>query len=306
MKTRMLISTCIALMVVACGDSTPLPADGGATADAGVEPRFVGVGMSRKRVGCGIRNDGRAICWGRVNTPAPTASMEKIDGGDGFMCGLQSDKSITCWLAAGVVVPGDPQPELAAPSGSFQDFAAGFDSACAVSEGGALSCWGLATSPVVMATLPTGPFVQVDVKLDDACALRGDDSVVCFGGTRGTYEFATAAQKVQLLDGQACVLGTDGIVRCGETTPVAAVAFTGTFVDIAANEDALCALRASGEIVCDGLAGTPPVTQLAGPYRAISMIEDGLCAVTVSGALDCRFSFDSSSDVYGLLNVPSL
>ena len=87
--------------------------------------------------GCLMGDNGRLNCWGKNDsgqTDAPKLSFDRIDGGDGFWCGVtDTTNEVACWGAA----------PLGAPTGTgFTEIASGANFACAVDAANALTCWG--------------------------------------------------------------------------------------------------------------------------------------------------------------------
>jgi alpha-tubulin suppressor-like RCC1 family protein len=130
---------------------------------------------------CGLRGDGRALCWGAnlsgqtggssgaryVTTPAPVdapVAFTQISAGGAFTCALGTDRAIYCWgrndvgqLGQGTVggpfgaplpiatpVASDQEGRIAPVGGpvAFVSVSAGRRHACALAVDGQLYCWG--------------------------------------------------------------------------------------------------------------------------------------------------------------------
>lgn len=81
---------------------------------------------------CGLRQDGRLECWGRVNThPLGNEKLYTIGGG---LCGLTIDGEVRCWSA--VWHSGGAPPE-----GTFIAIDADGSKSCGIDNRGAIQCW---------------------------------------------------------------------------------------------------------------------------------------------------------------------
>jgi hypothetical protein len=139
-------------------------------------------------VGCGLRTDGTAVCWGNSRSMAamgttPDGAFLQVAQGGLFSCGLRGDGQVVCWGAIVDWASTDAR-EAPQPQGTFVQIAAGADAACGVRTDGTLACWG-----AVWGLLPpAGSYRQVSVGSSDDvisvyfCAIRADGIVVCWGG----------------------------------------------------------------------------------------------------------------------------
>ena len=72
----------------------------------------------------------------------------------------------------------DPSTDSSA-SGPFTDVSRGSDHACALDSDGAITCWG--SNERGQRTPPEGEFSAIDSNENGTCALRNDDALICWG-----------------------------------------------------------------------------------------------------------------------------
>lgn len=167
---------------------------------------------------CAILTDRTVKCWGRnfygqlgdgtqTNRATPTAVLgitnaKKIVALPAEMtCAILSDKSVTCWGFNGNwpldFLRASPQTKpvpLAGVAGAI-DLAGGYTHACAVLEGGTISCWGDCSSgqcgdgivdsehymipPTINGTIAGA--VSISANDQHTCVRLSDGTVKCFG-----------------------------------------------------------------------------------------------------------------------------
>jgi hypothetical protein len=189
-------------------------------------------------VSCAIKSDQLATCWGSdkvgaTNTvPALTQFQSIAINGYGWgICGLQTNGSLNCWHND-YADSSDPQlgkiGDYTTPIGTnYSSIAANVGSMsswCAVTNTGAVTCWG--------------------------------DSY--FGGTNGVIQNLPSVSQVIVDNSAICGLGLDGVISCigsslsGVTSPP-----TGTFSQIAGADSIMCGVRSNGSLKCWGLSSGP-------------------------------------------------
>jgi alpha-tubulin suppressor-like RCC1 family protein len=137
-----------------------------------------------------LLEDGRLACWGA-----------NADGQLGV------DSSDDCVLGQGTT-PCSPAPLLVSEDQAWTRVSAGSAFTCAIAEGGALSCWGVAgalgvpdAAGGVTAVNLGGAWSEVSAGVLHACAIADDASLWCWGsngnGQLGVAGLAGAAAPVQ-------------------------------------------------------------------------------------------------------------
>lgn len=127
---------------------------------------------------CGVRPDGRVVCWGvpDLHTPTepPSDTFVQIDAFDQTFCGVRTDETLRCWGGHNAI--GEEEP----PGGTFRKVAVGQSNSCGIRTDGTLSCWGGQNTGVT--DTPEGTFLDVDVGRSIACGLRDDGRLICWAG----------------------------------------------------------------------------------------------------------------------------
>lgn len=96
--------------------------------------------------GCGIRRDGRTVCWGERPGAPPEAAFRALSLGEAHACGLKTDGSVLCWGESG-----DGRADV--PTGVFTALASGARFTCGLREDGSVACWGAGEA---VSAAPTG------------------------------------------------------------------------------------------------------------------------------------------------------
>jgi alpha-tubulin suppressor-like RCC1 family protein len=171
---------------------------------------------------CVVTGAGAVKCWGQQNSSEPvlgtgnisayneptqvvglTSGFVDVVGGFGNVCARKTDGSVLCWGAnedgeigngAATQAESTPKaPTALAPGNTW--LAVGYQTLCAVGQGGAAQCWGQGddgivgdgtttsgdvTTPAYVYGLTTG-VQKVVVGLDHACAIKTGGALVCWG-----------------------------------------------------------------------------------------------------------------------------
>ncbi|MFT4626860.1 MAG: hypothetical protein ACI8PZ_005541 [Myxococcota bacterium] len=236
-------------------------------------------------------------------TASEPAAAVSVHTGPLASCALTDAGAVLCW--------GEAPVADAVPEGRFVDLAVG-TIACAVHETGALACWGDDTfDGGMLAAVPAGDFVAVDVAELFACALDGTGAVTCWGaldwvdGDLSTVPPPTEPlATVRAGSYIACGLTQTGTVACWgadeefppnqpdldllDDAPQGQPA-----TDVDAFRYAGCMLDLDGALACwgaelgsesdTGIAGRPP----AGRFVDLSLGHRQACAVDDGGRLHC-------------------
>jgi len=128
---------------------------------------------------CALDEERTLRCWGSgsVVGSSPTNLFRALDVGSGWACAVHDDgtQQLSCW-GDNIVQPVELSPPLVEP---FREVAISDTHGCALSEGGAVACWGANTYG--QATPPSGQFASIAVGTSYSCARRSSGEVVCWG-----------------------------------------------------------------------------------------------------------------------------
>jgi alpha-tubulin suppressor-like RCC1 family protein len=275
---------------------------------------------------CAISTDGRVKCWGSDqlgqlgpgvagDVHAPGADLRlrgravlELGAGDDHTCAVLDGGAVKCWgrndagqLGLGDLEnrgdgPGQMGDNLPAVSldGPAIAVAAGAAHTCAVTDDGAVRCWGAgdagqlgtgsevgALAPPVSAIALPGPALSVAAGADASCALLASGDVVCWGaGGRGQ-------------------LGSGDLA--GRAAPAGRVSLPAKATALAAGAHHVCALLASGRIACwgandsgqlglgDAADRSHPAVADTGPLvvRTVAAGGDTTCVLLEGGAVTC-------------------
>jgi len=250
----------------------------------------------------GANNDGRlgdgttidALVPHAVTTPGPVL---EVATGSTHACARIADTSrsarsqVVCWgnNRAGQLGDGTqtqrlvPTPVVGLPT-HVQQLAAGFDHTCALSDDGAVYCWGTLhigegdVAPVIppdlVPTLVPGlesDVIEIAASSADACARRTSGEVVCWGfhygatplTIEGLESGATALtvggdHACAIRDASALCWGENFVGQLGDGTEITrfsaapVVGMTGDTAQISAGEGHTCARRLDGQPLCWG------------------------------------------------------
>jgi Regulator of chromosome condensation (RCC1) repeat/Leucine Rich repeats (2 copies) len=263
---------------------------------------------------CAITGSGAVQCWGVElgseppwapsisAVPVPiqglTSGATAVSVGDKSACAIAGSGGVQCWgdneygqLGNGSAAQGSPLPVpvMGLESGVTAVSVAG-GSACAVTAGGAVDCWG-DNSYGLLGSDPTAlPFSAVPVPVQGltsgatavslgggaACALTANGQVTCWGATQALDAFSP------------------GPLRPG---PIAGLSSGVTAVAVASSDG--CALTAGGGVACWGdtlsVGNVYPPLTVAGLESGVTAVSVGLdaagddlaCAVTGDGGVAC-------------------
>jgi alpha-tubulin suppressor-like RCC1 family protein len=151
--------------------------------------------------------------------------------------------------------------------------------------------------------LPLGGVVAVSASFATACALKGDGTVMCWGGgfgsTAATVAGLSGVTALAAGPGQPCALSSDGTVRCFNSTtlPVVVAGLTGVTA-LASGTQHVCAVLGDGSTWCWGTAPmgngnateTQPTPTRVSGLAGVGVVAAGLehtCALRTNGTLAC-------------------
>jgi hypothetical protein len=228
------------------------------TYQASSPQRFVRVSTSEQGDAygaCALMKSGALTCWYEgYAEPAPAEhDFTQVSVGgenddrttDNYACGLRRNHTAACWSIsplAGQALPAfssrqRPATENQVPSGRFMQVAAGPAAVCAIRMNGSIVCW--RDTPTIGTSRPLPSYRFTDISLGGVsnagwsdyfgCGVRRNGSLACWGK-----------------------------VFYGDTTLEVANPPPGRFLQVDANEQQACALRADHMIVCWDGSGVLP------------------------------------------------
>jgi alpha-tubulin suppressor-like RCC1 family protein len=263
---------------------------------------------------CAITGSGAVQCWGvELGSEPPWApsisavpvpiqglasGVTAVSVGDKSACAIAGSGGVQCWgdnqygqLGKGSTAQGSslPVPVMGLESGVTAVSVAG-GSACALTAGGAVECWGDNSSGLLGIDPTALPFGAVPVPVQDltsgatavsvgggaACALTANGQVTCWGATEALDAFSPGPLK---------------------PGPIAGLSSGVTAVAVASSDG--CALTAGGGVACWGdtlsLGNVYPPLTVAGLESGVTAVSVGLvaagedlaCAVTGDGGVAC-------------------
>ncbi len=268
---------------------------------------------------CAVTVAGAASCWGSndngqlgngstTSSTVPVAvaglgsGVDAIAAGGASTCALSSTGAVSCWgqnsagqLGNGSTTPSTtPLPVTGLGSG-VTAIAAGANFACALSTGGAVSCWGgnasgqlgngTATSssvPVSVTGLGAG-VVAIGAGASHACAVVAGGALHCWG---------------ENLNGQ---LG-DGTTT-NRSTPMAVSGLGSGVAAVAPGDTHSCAVTLAGAVWCwganqKGQLGDGTTTDRTVPV-AVSGLSTGTTAVSTGSSFSCALTAAGVAQCWG-------
>jgi alpha-tubulin suppressor-like RCC1 family protein len=260
---------------------------------------------------CALTVGGGVECWGNAplatggNVPVQvtglTSGVTAVSVGYNFACGVTAGGGVECWGVNGSGQLGNNSistlmtavpVQVSGLTSGVTAVSAGEYSACAVTAGGGVECWGdntygelgnnstTSSSVPVQVTGLTSGVTAVSVGTYFACAVTAGGGVECWGENNGGQlgddsDAGPSLVPVQVTGltsgviaasvggGTACVLTAGGDVECwggsfenGSTTnssiPVQVSGLTSGVTGVSAGEGSACALTAGGGVECWG------------------------------------------------------
>ena len=221
--------------------------------------------------GCGLREDGSPVCWGRNSdgqaSPPEGETFTTISSGDSHACGLREDGSPVCWgsnegptydpgggpsssykLDGDQAIPPEGETLIAISSGEYHT--------CGLRADGSAVCWGLLNPDSVLPEEET--FVAISSGAYHTCGLREDGSANCWKTGFGDYGGGELPPKgatftaISSGGSYTCGVLEGGSAECWNDRQINQVSTPEgeTFVDISSVSNYSCGLREDGSVVC--------------------------------------------------------
>lgn len=262
--------------------------------------RFETVAIGGRHV-CGLNADDRSVvCWGDADmesVSAPTGAARAVAAGWIWTCAIRDrpgDANVACWgkESNGRVVLSDQD-------GSFQQLIGATFSACAITETGALRCWGR------MRIDERGPFVSAAIGPDgrDVCGLDDKGRLSCWAqpefdpgnGVKalapdGTFKSLAIGNRVGMAP-PMCGIRLDDTIVCsggiGEWPSLPGRFSSLAFVGSGGGASRFCAIGLDHHLVCVQPGGEKIETPLEGEFTRLAGHDGLLCAIREEGSVAC-------------------
>jgi alpha-tubulin suppressor-like RCC1 family protein len=289
--------------------------DGSTAGDSGEERSMataVSVESESASSVCAVSTKGGVSCWGELGNGAVdgfdipvqvkglTSDVTAVSVGLGWACVVTEDGGVQCWgdnlgssLGNGSTASSSIPVQVTGLTSGVTGLSVGESSACAVTKGGGVVCWGMnerdqlgngsivsSTAVPVQVTGLTSEVTAVSVGLESACAVTEGGGVQCWG---------------DVLFGS---LGNGS--TAGSSIPVQVTGLTSGVTAVAVGADSACALTKTGGVQCwgasevlgsesdAGVSSVPvQVTGLTSGVKAISVGGLSVCVVTEEGGVKC-------------------
>ena len=148
------------------------------------EGTFLQVSARGGRHACGIKEDGKLLCWGSSDGfqggPDPTAApndeshtFKELSAGHFYSCAVRDDDEVVCWGT-------NKHGQGTAPAGEvFEKLRAGTVHSCGLTSAGEIRCWG--SGSFGRTNSPDGLYTDIDVDQLHSCAVGVDGLIRCWG-----------------------------------------------------------------------------------------------------------------------------
>ncbi|MCY3506479.1 MAG: RCC1 domain-containing protein [Chloroflexi bacterium] len=208
--------------------------------------RYKAIGAGRAST-CALTVEGEMVCVG-PDAPwdVPAGSYISISMRGATVCALTEEGAPVCWHLGSL---------FETPAGPFANISVSHEAgACALSEGGEVSCWSSWEAPHVREGLYR--------YLSDPCAITEGGKVVCWGGSQLGRSLPTGEfVAISMGSGHGCALTVTGEAQCWGVFEVVRGApdygsvdppLAGGFTAISSSPYRACGLTDTGRVVCWG------------------------------------------------------
>lgn len=207
-------------------------------------------------------------------------------GAEGLVCGATTDGKLLCSSRFCTV---DDAP-CSSPNGAFTSVGVGASFACALDEGGSISCFG--TGAAGETSPPTGSFDELSAFDDKACALSLG-SATCWGNVGGPFgldleELAPGLSNIIVDRNRVCGLTPQGMVSCDAFVPAGYLEIEGTsFLAFDARVNSVCGLADGGVVHCSGSSHFSRTTPPSGGFTQIANHQANACGLRPDDTVEC-------------------
>jgi alpha-tubulin suppressor-like RCC1 family protein len=258
---------------------------------AGLSSGVASIAAGMLRHTCALTTAGAVKCWGAndsgqlgdgtLNTRLTPADVSGLGGGVAAItagadhsCALTTGGAVKCWGANASGQLGDGTQENRSTPVNVSGLTAGVTAiagggahTCALTNSGAVKCWG------------ANDFGQLGDGTHDMHLTPVDVS----GLTKGVTAIATGAEHT-------CAIASGGGLKCwgstASTTPTDVSGLTSGVTDVAAGPSQTCAVTSAGAAKCWGSVPTD-VTGLGSGVASITVAGGHTCALMTAGGVKC-------------------
>lgn len=257
---------------------------------------------------CGIRKDGRAVCWGEGDggqLDAPEGNFTKLDVSPMRSCGIKADNSVTCWGRG--LGPVD-QPPVEPPEGTYVDIAVGYTQMCGIGTDGKTQCWWTVepeapkketTSEKIIAIaveqgdieVPKGDFLDVETTDSVTCGVLKEGAVKCWGNS--VFGLISGVpdgkfKQISLHYLNACALSVDNTISCwGSMIENGHALPKGTFTQVSVGDGFACGVASDKSIQCWGSNDSKQLEAPAGKFANVATGDGFACAIKDDAKVVC-------------------
>lgn len=283
------------------------------------------IGAGRKYT-CALTQSGGVRCWGSndagqlgdktndgSNVPVDvyglSSGVKVIAVGGGHACALTNSGAVKCWggngsgqLGDGTYDPSNVPVDVSGLSSGITAISAGVLHTCALTDNGAVKCWGHNSQGQLGDGTFTNRYTPVDVfglssgvkaittGFFHTCAITQSGAVKCWGNNK----------RGQLGDG----------TNTYRKTPVRVFGLSSGVADIIAGKEHTCAITNSGAIKCWGNNGAGQLGDGRGSYRNapvdVSGLGSGVRAIAAGSDRTCAITDDGTVKSWGSNNYVHL
>ncbi len=248
--------------------------------------RFVALSAS-----CGVSDRHEVECWRDELSSVPAGQFDVVDDNGLDACAARHEGGVVCWGAAPwPSVPSAPRFLALVVGGSTRGKTDEDVTACGITIGQDIVCWGNGVPGWSGHLFLPGPFAAIELGAGHLVALTSDGFVKTFGGLPRRDASASTQPRFKAIsqDGFNCQVTSDDHVECqGLALPGTSLqppASLGQVAQIRSGQSHACALKADGVVKCWGDYRPPPDLR----FRYISRPAwDSYCGLTVDDRAYC-------------------
>jgi len=260
-------------------------------------------------------------CWSTIANPAAVAGLSGVKAlsvGLAFTCAITAEGAVQCWgrnssgqLGNGSTTDSDVPVQVMGLTSGVTAVAAGDSSACAVTAGGAVECWGSnmdgqlgngsftdSAVPVQVSGITSGATAvsvgipssgDTGIPNTSACAITAGGAVQCWGanslGQLGNGMTLRSAVPVTAIDSGATAVSVGSAFACAVTPSAVQCWGDGDLGQLGESDNGCSTVSGSG------LSGSAycatPVFADQGDFVSVSVGSGYACAMTTAGKVDC-------------------